>query len=123
MTDGSKRLILLSRRHTQIDHTPPPNDGDLYVLLAQKAMELGDTELALDSLEKAIGYDVEEKEKLIASGFKIKSPFLSSVGDRLGDRYQNLDEIMASECFAPIRDNERYKKLLVAVEAFKARMK
>ena len=97
--------------------------GDLYVLLAEKAMELGNAELALDSLEKAIKYDVEEKEQLIASNFKIESPFLSNVGGRLGDRYQNLDEIMSKECFAPLRDNERYKKLLIDIEAFKERLK
>ena len=96
---------------------------DLYVLLAEKAMELGNAELALDSLEKAIKYDVEEKEKLIASNFKIESPFLSNVGGRLGDRYQNLDEIMSKECFAPLKDNERYKRLLIDVEAFKERLK
>ena len=97
--------------------------GDIYVLLAEKAMELGNAELAIDSLEKAIKYDVEEKENLIASDFKISSPFLSNVGGRLGDRYQNLDEIMSKECFAPLRDNERYKKLLIDVEAFKERLK
>ena len=74
-------------------------------------------------LEKAIKYDVEEKEQLIASNFKIESPFLSNVGGRLGDRYQNLDEIMSKECFVPLRDNERYKKLLIDVEAFKERLK
>jgi len=97
--------------------------GDLYVLLAEKAMEFGNIELALDSLEKAIKYDIEEKEQLIASNFKIESPFLSNVGGRLGDRYQNLDEIMSKECFVPLRDNERYKKLLIDVEAFKERLK
>jgi len=97
--------------------------GDIYVLLAEKAIELGNAELAIDSLEKAIKYDVEEKENLIASNFKIESPFLSNVGGRLGDRYQNLDEIMSKECFAPLRDNERYKKLLIDVEAFKERLK
>ena len=97
--------------------------GDLYVLLAEKAMEFGNIELALDSLENAIKYDVEEKEQLIASNFKIESPFLSNVGDRLGDRYQNLDEIISKECFTPLRDNERYKKLLIDVEAFKERLK
>ena len=97
--------------------------GDLYVLLAEKAMEFGNIELALDSLEKAIKYDVEEKEQLIASNFKIESPFLSNVGGRLGDRYQNLDEIMSKECFAPLRDNERYKKLLIDIDAFKERLK
>jgi len=97
--------------------------GDIYVLLAEKAMEIGNTELALDSLEKAINYDIKDKEELIASGFKIRSPFLSNVGGRLGDRYQNLDEIMSKECFAPLRDNERYKKLLIDVEAFKERLK
>ena len=97
--------------------------GDLYVLLAEKAMEFGNIELALDSLEKAIKYDVEEKEQLIASNFKIESPFLSNVGGRLGDRYQNLDEIMSEECFAPLRDNERYKNLLIDVEAFKEKLK
>ena len=97
--------------------------GDIYVLLAEKAMEFGNIDLALDSLEKAIKYDVEEKEQLIASNFKIESPFLSNVGGRLGDRYQNLDEIMSKECFAPLRNNERYKKLLIDVEAFKARLK
>ena len=97
--------------------------GDIYVLLAEKAMELGNKELALDSLEKAIKYDVEEKERLIASDFKIESPFLSNVGDRLGDRYQNLDEIMSMECFAPLRDNERYKKLLIDIDTFKERLK
>ena len=97
--------------------------GDIYVLLAEKAIELGNAELAIDSLENAIKYDVEEKENLIASNFKIESPFLSNVGGRLGDRYQNLDEIMSKECFAPLRDNERYKKLLIDVEAFKERLK
>lgn len=97
--------------------------GDLYVLLAEKAMEFDNAELALDSLEKAIKYNVEEKEQLIASNFKIESPFLSNVGDRLGDRYQNLDEIMSKECFAPLRDNERYKKLLIDIDAFKERLK
>ena len=97
--------------------------GDIYVLLAEKAMEIGNTELALDSLEKAINYDIKDKEELIASGFKIRSPFLSNVGGRLGDRYQNLDEIMSKECFAPLRDNERYKKLLIDVETFKERLK
>ena len=97
--------------------------GDIYVLLAEKAMELGNTELALNSLEKAIKYNVEEKEKLIASNFKIESPFLSNVGGRLGDRYQNLDEIMSKESFAPLKDNERYKKLLIDIETFKERLK
>jgi transcriptional regulator with XRE-family HTH domain len=97
--------------------------GDLYVLLAEKAMELGDTNLALDSLERAINYDLKEKEELIASGFKIKSPFLSSVGGRLGDRYQNLDEIMSKECFDPLRDNERFKKLLADLEELEERGK
>ena len=97
--------------------------GDIYVLLAEKAMEIGNTELALDSLEKAINYDIKDKEELIASGFKIRSPFLSNVGGRLGDRYQNLDEIMSKECFATLRDNERYKKLLIDIDAFKERLK
>ena len=97
--------------------------GDLYVLLAEKAMEFGNAELALDSLEKAIKYDVEEKEQLIASNFKIESPFLSNVGGRLGDRYQNLDEIMSKECFAPLRDSERYQKLLRDIEDFNKRSK
>ncbi|MBR2466529.1 MAG: helix-turn-helix transcriptional regulator [Clostridia bacterium] len=96
-------------------------DGDVYVLLAEKAMELGNSELALDSLEKAIKYDVEDKEKLIASDFKIESPFLSDVSNRLGDRYQNLAEIMSNECFAPLRNNERYKKLLNDIDKFNER--
>ena len=93
--------------------------GDIYVLLAEKAMEFGNTELALEMLEKAIYYDIKEKEELVASNFRIESPFLSNVGNRLGDRYQDLDEIMSKECFAPLRDNERYKKLLNDIEAFK----
>ena len=97
--------------------------GDIYILLAEKAMEFGNSELALDSLEKAINYDIKDKEELIASGFKIESPFLSNVGGRLGDRFQNLEEIMSKECFAPLRDDERYKKLLIDVEAFKERLK
>jgi len=97
--------------------------GDLYVLLAEKAMEQGNSELALDSLERAIKYDVEDKEKLVASDFKIDSPFLSGVSNRLGDRFQNLDEIMSEECFAPLRDNERFKKLLSDIEAFHRRAK
>jgi len=97
--------------------------GDIYVLLAEKAMELGDAELALDSLEKAIKYDVEEKENLIASNFKIESPFLSNVGGRLGDRFQDLEKIISMECFATLRDNERYKKLLIDIDAFKERLK
>lgn len=97
--------------------------GDIYVLLAEKAMEFGNTELALDSLEKAVKYDLEEKDRLIASDFKIESPFLSNVGGRLGDRFQNLEEIISMECFAPLRDNERYKKLLNDIEASKARLK
>lgn len=97
--------------------------GDIYVLLAKKAMQAGNTELALRSLEKAIEYDVKDKEELIASGFKISSPFLSGVGNRLGDRFQNLEEIMSDECFAPLRDNERYKKLLTDIEEFNKRSK
>ncbi len=97
--------------------------GDIYVLLAEKAMELGNAELALDSLEKAIKYDVEDKEMLIASNFKIESPFLSGVGNRLGDRFQDLDEIMSKESFVPLRNSERYKKLLIDIEAFKERSK
>ncbi len=96
--------------------------GDIYVLLAEKAMEFGNAELALDSLEKAINYDVKEKDELIASGFKIESPFLSNVSNRLGDRFQNLEEIMSKECFAPLRDDERYKKLLRDIEDFNKRM-
>ena len=97
--------------------------GDLYVLLAEKAMEFGNAELALDSLEKAIYYDIRDKEQLIASGFKIESPFLSNVGGRLGDRFQNLEEIMSKECFAPLRDSERFKKMLSDIEEFNKRSK
>ncbi|MBQ7363096.1 MAG: helix-turn-helix transcriptional regulator [Clostridia bacterium] len=97
--------------------------GDIYVLLAEKAMEFGNSELALDSLEKAINYDIKDKEELITSGFKIESPFLSNVGSRLGDRFQNLEEIMTNECFAPLRDNERYKKMLSEIEEFNKRSK
>ena len=97
--------------------------GDIYVLLAEKAMEFSNAELALENLEKAIKYDIEDKEELIASGFKIESPFLSNVGGRLGDRFQNLDEIMSKECFAPLCDNERYKKMLSDIEDFKKRAK
>ena len=97
--------------------------GDIYVLLAEKAMEFSNAELALENLEKAIKYDIEDKEELIASGFKIESPFLSNVGGRLGDRFQNLDEIMSKECFAPLCDNERYKKMLNDIEDFKKRAK
>ena len=68
-------------------------------------------------------YVYKKKEKLIASNFKIESPFLSNVGDRLGDRYQNLDEIMSEESFAPLKDNERYKKLLINIETIKERLK
>lgn len=93
--------------------------GDLYVLLARSAMKLGDRELALDSLERAICYDVREKGELAASGFKVRSPLLSGVGDRLGDRYQNLEEILSDECFAPLRDDERFKKLQNAVADFR----
>ncbi|MBQ9084711.1 MAG: helix-turn-helix transcriptional regulator [Clostridia bacterium] len=95
-----------------------PEGGDIYVLLAEKAMEKGDMELALDSLEKAIRYDIKEKGELISSGFKIESPFLSEVGGKFGDRYQNLDEIMSMPCFGPIKDNERYRKLLREIEEF-----
>ena len=97
--------------------------GDIYVLLAEKAMELGNKELAIDSLEKAIKYDVKDKEQLIASGFKIESPFLSNVSNRLGDRFQNLEEIMSKECFVPLRENERYKKLVKDIDDFYKRMK
>ena len=97
--------------------------GDLYVLLAEKAMEFGNAELALDSLEKAIKYDIKDKEALIASGFKIESPFLSNVGGRLGDRFQNLEEIMSKECFAPLCNNERYQKMLSDIEDFNRRSK
>ena len=41
----------------------------------------------------------------------------------MGDRYQNLDEIMSKECFATLKDNERYKKLLIDIDAFKERFK
>ncbi len=97
--------------------------GDIYVLLAEKAMEFGNTELALDSIEKAINYDIKDKEELIASGFKIDSPFLSNVSNRLGDRFQNLEEIMSMECFASLRDDERYKKLLRDIDDFNKRVK
>ena len=97
--------------------------GDIYVLLAEKAMVLGNTELALESLEKAIKYDIEDKEELIASGFKIESPFLSNVGGRLGDRFQNLEEIMSMECFMPLRDSERYQKMLSNIDDFNKRVK
>ncbi len=95
-----------------------PEGGDIYVLFAEKAMEKGDLELALDSLEKAIHYDIKEKQALASSGFKIASPFLSEVGGRLGDRYQNLDEIMSMECFIPLRSTERYRQLLEDIEEF-----
>ena len=95
--------------------------GDIYVLLAEKAMQMGNSALAMDSLEKAINYDIKEKEELIASGFKIESPLLSTVGGRLGDRFQNLTEIMSKECFAPLREDERYKKLLIDMEEFDKR--
>ena len=97
--------------------------GDIYVLLAEKAMVLGNTELALESLEKAIKYDIEDKEELIASGFKIESPFLSNVGGRLGDRFQNLEEIMSMECFMPLRDSERYQNMLRDIDDFNKRVK
>lgn len=92
--------------------------GDLYVLLAEKAMQMGDTELALSSLEKCIHYDIREKEEWIASGFPIKSPFFSDVGNRLGDRFQNLQEILTMDCFAPLREQERYQKLCRDIEDF-----
>ena len=97
--------------------------GDIYVLLAEKAMEFGNTEFALESLEKAIYYDIQDKEELIASGFKIEAPLLSNVGNRLGDRFQNLEEIMSQECFAPLRDNERYQKMLSDIDDFNKRLK
>ena len=97
--------------------------GDVYVLLAEKAMQMGDTELALCSLEKAINYDIKDKKELIASEFKIESPFLSNASNRLGDRFQNLEEIISRECFAPLRDNERYKKLVSDIDDFNKRSK
>ncbi len=97
--------------------------GDIYVLLAEKAMEFGNTEIALDSLEKAINYDINDKEELVASNLKIDSPFLSNVSNSLGDRFQNLEEIMSMECFTPLRDDERYKKMLSDIDDFNNRAK
>ena len=97
--------------------------GDLYVLIAEEAIKLGRSELAIESLEKAIHYDLKEKGELAASDFRIANPLLKDVGRRLGDRYQNLDEIMSKECFAPLRDNERFKKLQTDIDAFKERLK
>ena len=97
--------------------------GDIYVLLAEKAMEFGNTEIALDSLEKAINYDINDKEELVASNLKIDSPFLSNVSNCLGDRFQNLEEIMSMECFTPLRDDERYKKMLSDIDDFNNRAK
>ena len=108
-----------------------PGDPELMTLKAVRLLEecdviafpKGDTDvlIAKEIISKVV--DVEEKEQLIASNFKIESPFLSNVGGRLGDKYQNLDEIMSKECFAPLRDNERYKKLLIDIDAFKERLK
>ena len=75
-------------------------------------MELGDVKLALDCLEKAINYDLNEKRELIASDFKIKSPMLSAVSKRMGDRYQNIEEIITKKCFEPLYDNYRFCKLV-----------
>ncbi len=86
-------------------------EGDLYVLLAEKCMQSGDTDRALSLLEEALGYDLEEKPRFAVNGYKVKTPLLSFVGKRLGDRYQNLTEILGKDCFAPLRKDERFLRL------------
>ena len=86
--------------------------GDLYVKLAEKAMEIGDTEKAILCLEAAIGYDIKEKRTLAERGYNIECPLLDQVAGRMGDRYQDLIQIVSEKCFLPLYDDERFCKLI-----------
>lgn len=90
--------------------------GDLYVLLAEKAMELGEMACALDSLEKAIGYDLGARQAFKERGYRTECPMLDQVADRVGDRYQNIKEIISKECFEPLYDSERFCELLEKIK-------
>lgn len=96
--------------------------GNIYILLAEAYLKLGDESAALDCLERLAAYDIEECEKFSRNP-KISSPLLRDVGYdfyRLHwDRLHHTQEIFKDDRFASLKDNPRYIKLAERVESMK----
>ncbi len=91
--------------------------GDLYVLLAEESVKLGEYDEAFDALRRAVEYNVNEKRRLVEGDFKVISPLLSFVGKRLGDRYQDLRATFEKECFFALRSDARFAELKNRIDA------
>lgn len=95
--------------------------GDIYVLFARSLMQTGDTEKALNCLERSVDLEIEARARFADAG-KPTSPLLRDVPHKKYlyrlpiDRLHVTLDILNEECFAPLRENARFTELLRKAE-------
>ena len=104
------------------DEIMPPihhrEHGDLYMILAEIYLKIGDTEKALFYLGKMVKYDLYDYDS-INDNTATKSPLLNSIPHGLYrkriDRHQNLVTKLTDSRFNVLKNNEKYQKLLALI--------
>ena len=92
---------------------------DLYIMLADIYLKDGDRDKAIEYLEKAVDYDINEYKK-IDDKVQTHSPLLNSIPHGLYrkrvDRQQSLIAKLTNKCFDSLANEEQYKNILERIK-------
>lgn len=91
------------------------DSGDVYILIAQVFLDTGDTEKALDWLEKMVDYDINIRSQF-RDGMYVETPFMRDIKQNLcrkiPDSKERLLKKLHSAEFDCLKSNDRFIKLL-----------
>ena len=109
---------------TAEEEVPPAfhrrEQGDIYVLLARSLMQTADHEKALSCLERSVEAEIKTRDSF-QSVKGLCSPLMKALPleclYRLPiDRLRSACDTLREECFAPLKENERFTELLQKAE-------
>lgn len=95
--------------------------GNLYAFVARTYLNMGNIDECLNYLEKLVNEEIYQ-EKVNTTEIVVKNKFLDKANWTNYINYKQLNKecdaifCLTLECFNPIKDNERYKKLLNIVK-------
>lgn len=98
--------------------------GNVYALIARTYLSMGNTDKCLDYLEQMVDVEIYHN-KVEVKEFKIKNKYLDKSNTYNYAYYRAFDkdsDVLYSldlECFNPIKDNERYKKIVEEAQKLK----
>ena len=99
------------------------DSGDLYLLLAQSWLAVGETEKALDNVEKSILFYLDlvlPTNKIRIEALRKNPPLvdrgITDITVAVSHVKEQMQEKLSSSVWMPIRDSERFQTLLQKVE-------